>query len=309
MDMWWGVKMVGDGERKFVDKIGGGFSHESEHDLALMVSDFLENGSGGADSRYSSDSDHSDNGLSDLAYLAERILHYKRTVDQCESNLLAVVHSLICAINETDLHFVHSGACNARCIRFCLVKLLRSSGYDAAVCVSKWQNCGKVPGGDHEYIDVVTHSDGGGSKRFIIDIDFRSHFEIARAVESYDTVLGSLPVAFVGYLSKLKQLLPVMVEAARSSLKKNSMPFPPWRSLAYLQAKWHSTYQRKISPDEPRTRETTNFSRKQCIGHLWRLKSSLQVEIDAERLLKPLLNDNNQRVKLEKWRHTSFRVL
>lgn len=48
-------------------------SHESEHDLAAMVSDFLENGSGGggADSWCSSDTD---SGFPDLAYLADKIL-------------------------------------------------------------------------------------------------------------------------------------------------------------------------------------------------------------------------------------------
>ncbi|KAF5175709.1 hypothetical protein FRX31_034704, partial [Thalictrum thalictroides] len=61
--------MVGGEAGKFVGKIGG-FSHESEHDLAVMVSDFLENGSSGADSWYSSDSE---SGLSDLAYLADKI--------------------------------------------------------------------------------------------------------------------------------------------------------------------------------------------------------------------------------------------
>ena len=52
---------------------GGGFSHESEHDLAMMVSDFLENGSSGPDSWCSSDSD---SGLSDFAHLAEKIQVY-----------------------------------------------------------------------------------------------------------------------------------------------------------------------------------------------------------------------------------------
>ncbi|PIA60271.1 hypothetical protein AQUCO_00300049v1 [Aquilegia coerulea] len=295
--------MVGGEAGKFVGQIGG-FSHESEHDLALMVSDFLENGSGGTDSRYSSDSE---SGLSDLAYLGDKIAHYKRTVDEYESDLLAAVHALLRSISETDLHFVHSGTCNASCIRFCLVKLLQNSGYDAAVCVSKWQNCGKVPGGDHEYVDVITHCDGGVSERFIIDIDFRSHFEIARAVASYDTVLGSLPVVFVGYLSKLKQFLQVMAEAARSSLKQNSMPLPPWRSLAYLQAKWHSTYQRKFIPDEQSIHATSDH--KQCVGHLRRIKSSLQSEIEEERFLKPLKNDSNRRQKLDRWRHASFRGL
>lgn len=53
-----------------VGQIGGGFSHESEHDLALMVGDFLENGSVGAESWCSSDSDSA---LSDIAHLAEKI--------------------------------------------------------------------------------------------------------------------------------------------------------------------------------------------------------------------------------------------
>lgn len=52
-------------------QIGGGFSHESEHDLAVMVSNFLENdGSGGRDSWCSSDSD---SGFCDLAQLADNI--------------------------------------------------------------------------------------------------------------------------------------------------------------------------------------------------------------------------------------------
>jgi uncharacterized protein (TIGR01615 family) len=38
--------------------------------------------------------------------------------------------------------------------------------------------------GDHEYIDVVNYTSIGTSERLIIDIDFRSHSEIARAVDS-----------------------------------------------------------------------------------------------------------------------------
>lgn len=51
-------------------QIGGSFSHESEYDLALMVTDFWENGSAGAESWCSSDSDSA---LSDLAHLADKI--------------------------------------------------------------------------------------------------------------------------------------------------------------------------------------------------------------------------------------------
>lgn len=280
----------------------GGFSHESEHDLAVMVSDFLENGSGGSISRCSSDSD---SGAPDLNHLAEKILFFKHTVDQYECDLLSIVHSLLLSLSETDLHLDTDGSCNASCIRRSLVKLLRISGYDAAVCVSKWQASEKVPGGEHEYIDVVN---GGavGSERVIIDIDFRSHFEIARAVQSYDAILRSLPVIYVGSWPKLKQLLQVMVEAAKGSLKQNSMPLPPWRSLAYLQAKWQSKYERIPHQDCPNSQSISPCESTQCFGHLRRLKTGLQSEMERERLLKPITNDSSRRFKAERHRNQSL---
>lgn len=73
---------------------------------------------------------------------------YKRAVDQHESDMLFVVHSLLLSIKESDLCTVKNGQCNASCIRHSLVKLLRHSGYDAAVCSSRWQGLDKVPGGN-----------------------------------------------------------------------------------------------------------------------------------------------------------------
>lgn len=162
--------------------------------------------------------------------------------------------------------------------------------------------------GDHEYIDVVNHKDGD-SERLIIDIDFRSHFEIARAVDSYNRILKSLPVVYVGSLSGLKQFLPVMVEAAKSSLKQNSMPLPPWRSLAYLQAKWHSPYNRVFTPDGPDSTSCYVCEHKQCIGHLHSLQSLVQSEVESKRLLKPIKNESNRRLKLDRRRHASFRAV
>ncbi|KNA14247.1 hypothetical protein SOVF_109140 [Spinacia oleracea] len=296
-----GGAVGGGGERKF--------SHESEHDLALMVSDFLENnGSCGADSLCSSDNE---SGFSDLHHLADKISFFKRSVDQYESDLQSVVQSLLLSMDVKELQLVKSGLCYGSCIRYALVKLLRSSGYDAAVCASKWQGCNKVPGGDHEYIDVVNYLNDGSTERLIIDIDFRSHFEIARAVESYDKILKSLPVVFVGSLIKLKQFLQVMAEAARVSLKQNSMPLPPWRSLAYLLAKWHSPHQRMVvTLEEQNTNNssTTITTHKQCNGHLRQLQSSLQSEIGTERLLKPIKSDTSRRLKLERRKISSFRT-
>lgn len=155
--------------------------------------------------------------------------------------------------------------------------------------------------GDHEYIDVIFSGNVGAVDRIIIDIDFRSHFEIARAVESYDALLNSLPAVYVGTLSRLKQFLQIMVDAAKYSLKLNSMPLPPWRSLAYLQAKWFSKHVRKETSFE-REFGGPGENHRQCSDHLQKLKLSLQSEIGQERMLKPLTNDKKWRVKFERRR-------
>lgn len=163
--------------------------------------------------------------------------------------------------------------------------------------------------GDNEYIDVV-NVNSGNSERVIIDIDFRSHFEIARAVDSYDRILNSLPVVYVGSFARLKQFLGIMVEAAKSSLKQNSMPLPPWRSLAYLQAKWQSPYQRYIHLEGNNAKNGKCFNHKQCSGLLKRLQSCPQTEMEAERMLKPRNSENNWRMmKPDRWRHPMFRPL
>lgn len=68
-------------------------------------------------------------------------------MDQREIQLLSVVQSLILSISEANLNFEKVKACNTRCIRRKLVSLLRFSGIDAGICISKWQGSGKVPGG------------------------------------------------------------------------------------------------------------------------------------------------------------------
>nr|GLL43009.1 uncharacterized protein LOC109192743 [Ipomoea trifida] len=245
----------------------GCFSHESEPDLAALVSDFLESSSAGAESWLSSDGD------SCYYDLADKILMYKHSCDQFESDLTMVVHSLILSITDT-CQSCKPETCNASCIRFCLMKLLQSSGYDAAICTAKWQGYGKIPGGEHEYIDVISDQNGK-SERYIIDIDFRSHFEIARAVKSYAIALDSLPAVYVGTTARLKMFLSTMVEAAKDSLKQNSMPLPPWRSLAYLETKWESPSQRAVNFNGESSTGNPSCSHLHCSELLRRIKLSI----------------------------------
>ena len=77
---------------------------------------------------------------------------------QHETEVLSAVRTLMLSIKEKDLHSVKSGTCNASCIRFYLAKLLRLSGYNAAVCSARWQGTGKVPGGKFSPLNSALYS-------------------------------------------------------------------------------------------------------------------------------------------------------
>ncbi|KAG8370744.1 hypothetical protein BUALT_Bualt13G0015400 [Buddleja alternifolia] len=116
-------------------------------------------------------------------------------------------------------------------------------GYTASICKSKWDKSPSFPAGEYEYVDVVIEGE-----RFIIDIDFRSEFEIARSTKAYKLVLQTLPNVFVGKTDRLEKIIDIVSEAAKQSLKKKGMPFPPWRKAEYVKSKWLSPFARISSP-------------------------------------------------------------
>jgi hypothetical protein len=84
-------------------------------------------------------------------------------------------------------------------------------------------------------VDVIVEGE-----RLLIDIDFKSEFEIARSTGAYKAILQSLPYIFVGKSERLGQIVSIVSEAAKQSLKKKGMHFPPWRKAEYMRAKWLS---------------------------------------------------------------------
>ncbi|KAL6532378.1 hypothetical protein OROGR_014348 [Orobanche gracilis] len=106
-------------------------------------------------------------------------------------------------------------------------------GYNASVCKSKWEKSSSIPAGEYEYIDVMIKAE-----RLLIDVDFRSEFEIARSTSGYKAVLQCLPCIFVGKTDRLIQIVSVASEAARLSLKKKGMHIAPWRKPEYIKSKW-----------------------------------------------------------------------
>ncbi|KAI3460917.1 hypothetical protein Pfo_017580 [Paulownia fortunei] len=115
-------------------------------------------------------------------------------------------------------------------------------GHNASICKSKWEKSQSFPAGEYEYVDVMIEGE-----RFIIDIDFRSELEVARSTKAYKLVLQTLPNIFVGKADRLEKIIDIVSEAAKLSLKKKGMPFPPWRKADYVKAKWLSPFTR-ISP-------------------------------------------------------------
>lgn len=120
---------------------------------------------------------------------------------------------------------------------------LSKLGFNASICKSKWEKASSIPAGEYEYIDVIVEGE-----RVLIDVDFRSEFEIARSTGSYKAVLQLLPFIFVGKSDRLLQIVSIASEAARLSLKKKGMHIAPWRKAEYIKAKWLSPHTRTALP-------------------------------------------------------------
>ncbi|MCO5551465.1 hypothetical protein L7F22_004969 [Adiantum nelumboides] len=275
-------------------------SADSEHDLAAMVHDFMENGSFESDFPESSDGE---SGLPSCSRLFETLQALKFSTTFMEKELFSILSVFFPTVKDVDLFCLTTGReCKGSCIQQMLVKHLRVLGYDAAICISKWQNSGKVPGGEYEYIDVFFKGERKTTERLIVDVDFQSQFEIARPTHSYAAALKCLPVIFVGSEEKLRQVLQVMAEAAKMSLKQNSMPFPPWRTLEYMLAKWLSPSERTADDIQGRLCRDQYSSAcrdtgiKHCAEQLKNLKLCMVAELDKYHIQRPVNLERNRRM-------------
>ena len=122
-----------------------------------------------------------------------------------ERNLLADVSTLV------ERHRA-AGARKRDLLRLLAASLL-AMGHDAALCLSRWDKSSSHPAGEHAYVDVLlpAGSDRGDRERVIVDVDFRSLFEVARPTKAYRAVLQRLPSVFVGREDRLRLLVAAAV--------------------------------------------------------------------------------------------------
>ncbi|XP_047164187.1 uncharacterized protein LOC124833693 [Vigna umbellata] len=141
-----------------------------------------------------------------------------------------------------------------------LMSSLRERGFDAGLCKCKWKRNRRFPGGDYEYIDV-----NFAGNRYIVEISLVAEFEIAHPINHYSSLLEIFPQIFVGKLEELKQVVRLMCNAIKRSMKSIDMYIPPWRRIEYMQAKWFSSY-RRITDEVATKRTSSSLSSSRSIG-------------------------------------------
>ncbi|WOK96572.1 hypothetical protein Cni_G05279 [Canna indica] len=143
-------------------------------------------------------------------------------------------------------------SCGASSFRRAVMSRLRAVGYNAGICKARWDASGGLSAGNYEYIDVVVPplrgTGGGEGRRYIVDLEFASEFEVARATESYQGVMAALPRVAVAGEEAMRQVVRAVADAARRSLRARGLHVPPWRKSRYMLAKWLGSYRRTTNP-------------------------------------------------------------
>ncbi|KAK9678738.1 hypothetical protein RND81_11G230500 [Saponaria officinalis] len=128
---------------------------------------------------------------------------------------------------------------NTTCLKQWIVKCLILDGFHASLCHISWNSCPSCPRGSYEYIEIVEEDANGGEVRQIVDIEFKSQFEIARPSESYKELLNKLPTIFVGKENDLNTIITLLCSASQESLRDQGLHVPPWRKSTYMKSKWN----------------------------------------------------------------------
>ncbi|KAL9253205.1 hypothetical protein AKJ16_DCAP13794 [Drosera capensis] len=134
-----------------------------------------------------------------------------------------------------------AGTCRSCLMREIAIRL-RNSGYNCALCKTKWKSSPDMPSGEHTFLDVIDDNVSQQKKeiRVIIELSFRAEFEMGWENYEYKRLVSRLPEAFVGKAEKLKALIKILCSAAKKSMESNKMHMGPWRKQNYMQAKWFS---------------------------------------------------------------------
>ncbi|KAF5741928.1 hypothetical protein HS088_TW10G00936 [Tripterygium wilfordii] len=168
------------------------------------------------------------------------------------SKLRQEVSRIIEQAKENSFCNCHNDAHCTHCLRQRVVHLLTEKGFHASLCTSKWKHTKKFPGGKHEYIELIASTQGRKKQvTYLIELEFRDQFKIAKACEEYRKLIARLPEYYIGKPDYLNAIVCVLCDAAKRSMKEKKLHMGPWRKRRFMQMKWSSSFGRRESLPEP----------------------------------------------------------
>ena len=121
--------------------------------------------------------------------------------------------------------------------------------------------------GSHEYIEVVANTAGRKKQiPFLIELEFRTEFEMAKACDEYRKLIAQLPKTFIGKPDYLHAVLRVVCDAAKRSMKEKKIHMGPWRKRSFMQMKWSGYNHRKQHPAATTTQDLLPWNKLSLSG-------------------------------------------
>ncbi|KAK7369472.1 hypothetical protein VNO80_11511 [Phaseolus coccineus] len=207
-----------------------------EDELVQMVQDFIESESTSTTTSTSSN----------CHTLSHRTQYFiLQDVLRSEGDAAAEAKVLKCVLKHMR---GRKGAENRTSLSRWLAMRMKMDGLNASICHTSWATSLGCPAGEYEYIEVIPEDeDYGKPLRVIVDIDFRSQFEVARPTQHYKELTDSVPDIFVGTENKLCSIISLLCSAAKQCLREKGLHVPPWRTASYMQAKWLSVSRKEAN--------------------------------------------------------------
>ncbi|KAI9164687.1 hypothetical protein LWI28_000308 [Acer negundo] len=244
---------------------------EEEERLVQMVHDFIESDQSSSKCLPLHHHRHQSTSLA-----LQEILRSGSTEEADEREVVECVMKHMMTIRSSNKREAEKSSND---LKKCLVLRLQMDGFNASLCQTSWVGSFGCLAGDYEYIDIMikkkSNDDEEEVKRVIVDIDFRSQFELARPTASYKELTDTLPSIFIGSEEKLNKIISLLCSSAKQSLKERGLHIPPWRTSTYMHSKWLSASQQKQSPNDNNNKSYEQVSTSKSNGE--RLKVTICV--------------------------------
>ncbi|XP_059631002.1 uncharacterized protein LOC132273913 [Cornus florida] len=181
--------------------------------------------------------------------LQEILEHYSSTGSKLRQELIRIIE-MVREIDFCECPKLHSHGC-AKCLRRRVVHLLCNKRFNATLFTSKWKHSQKLPGGTHEYIEVIASTQGRKKQGpMLIELEFKDQFKMAIACDEYHRLIDQLPEIFIGKPEHLDAIVRVVCDAAKRSAAEKDIHMGPWRKRSFMQMKWSASNKRLLSHEQ-----------------------------------------------------------